>query len=296
MKRLVVIVGPTAIGKTAVAIRLAQHLDTEIISCDSRQFYRELNIGVARPSPEELSAAKHHFIACRSVSKPYNVFEYEQDALSVINLLFKSHDNVIAVGGSGLYIDAICQGINIMPDPTPELRTALSSKIKEGRLDDLLNELKKLDPDYYDIVDRKNPIRIQRALEVIYTSGEKYSKLIDKTLPPRQFKITKIGLHCERDELKKRIYSRVDAMIATGLVEEARSLLPFRNLNTLNTVGYKELFYCFDGKKRLETSITEIKNHTWQYAKKQMTWLNRYKEINWAERNNFQNILQVLGQ
>ena len=294
MKRLIVIVGPTAVGKTATAIEIARQLDTEILSCDSRQFYKELNIGVARPTPEELAAAKHHFIACRSVSNPYNVFDYEQDALTLLNQLFKSKDNVIAVGGSGLYVDALCQGINVMPDPPAELRAELSGKIADGRLSELLEELERLDPAYYAAVDRKNPIRIQRALEVIRTSGRPYSELISKELPQRPFQIVKIALDCDRDELKSRIYNRVDKMMEQGLVAEARSLLPFRNLNTLNTVGYKELFGYFDGTKTKEEAVTEIKNHTWQYAKKQLTWLKRYNDIHWVGAKNISGIMQVL--
>ena len=283
MKRLIVIVGPTAIGKTATAVRMAQQMHTEIISCDSRQFYNEMNIGVARPSPDELEAAKHHFIACRSVSNPYNVYDFEHDALALLNSLFVNHDTVIAVGGSGLYIEALCKGINLMPDPSPELRNELSSRIANGQLDLLINELKRLDPDYYNVVDLKNPIRIQRALEVIYTSGLPYSQLIGKPLPDRPFKIEKIGLRCQRDTLRQRIYSRVEIMMTQGLLQEAESLIPYRHLNTLNTVGYKELFSYFDGKCTLQQAVTDIKNHTWQYAKKQISWFARYSDISWQD-------------
>lgn len=283
MKRLIVIVGPTAIGKTATAVRMAQQMHTEIISCDSRQFYNEMNIGVARPSPDELEAAKHHFIACRSVSNPYNVYDFEHDALALLDSLFVNHDTVIAVGGSGLYIDALCKGINLMPDPSPELRNELSSRIANGQLDLLINELKRLDPDYYNVVDLKNPIRIQRALEVIYTSGLPYSQLIGKPLPDRPFKIEKIGLRCQRDTLRQRIYSRVEIMMTQGLLQEAESLIPYRHLNTLNTVGYKELFSYFDGKCTLQQAVTDIKNHTWQYAKKQISWFARYNDISWQD-------------
>lgn len=283
MKRLIVIVGPTAIGKTATAVRMAQQMHTEIISCDSRQFYNEMNIGVARPSPDELEAAKHHFIACRSVSNPYNVYDFEHDALALLDSLFVNHDTVIAVGGSGLYIDALCKGINLMPDPSPELRNELSSRIANGQLDLLINELKRLDPDYYNVVDLKNPIRIQRALEVIYTSGLPYSQLIGKPLPDRPFEIEKIGLRCQRDTLRQRIYSRVEIMMTQGLLQEAESLIPYRHLNTLNTVGYKELFSYFDGKCTLQQAVTDIKNHTWQYAKKQISWFARYSDISWQD-------------
>lgn len=283
MKRLIIIVGPTAIGKTATAVRMAQQMHTEIISCDSRQFYNEMNIGVARPSPDELEAAKHHFIACRSISNPYNVYDFEHDALALLDSLFVNHDTVIAVGGSGLYIDALCKGINLMPDPSPELRNKLSSRIANGQLDQMISELKRLDPDYYNVVDLKNPIRIQRALEVIYTSGLPYSQLIGMPLPDRPFKIEKIGLRCQRDTLRQRIYSRVEIMMTQGLLQEAESLIPYRHLNTLNTVGYKELFSYFDGKCTLQQAVTDIKNHTWQYAKKQISWFARYNDISWQD-------------
>lgn len=293
MKRLIVIVGSTAIGKTAAAIEVARQLETEIVSCDSRQFYKELDIGVARPSPEELAAAKHHFIACRSVTEPYNAFDYEHDALNTLSTIFESHDTAVAVGGSGLYVDALCNGINLLPDPTPELRAELSQKIANGHLDELLGELQRLDPEYYAIVDRQNPMRIQRALETIYTSGQPYSSLIGKKLPQRPFDIVKIGLQCERTELKERIYRRVDMMMGQGLLDEVRSLLPFRSLNTLNTVGYKEVFEYLDGRCTIGQATTNIKNHTWQYAKKQLTWLKRYDEIKWVDRKKIDEILQV---
>ena len=293
MKRLIVIVGPTAIGKTAAAIEVARQLETEIVSCDSRQFYKELDIGVARPSPEELAAAKHHFIACRSATEPYNAFDYEHDALNTLSTIFESHDTAVAVGGSGLYVDALCNGINLLPDPTPELRAELSQKIANGHLDELLGELQRLDPEYYAIVDRQNPMRIQRALETIYTSGQPYSSLIGKKLPQRPFDIVKIGLQCERTELKERIYRRVDIMMEQGLLDEVHSLLPFRSLNTLNTVGYKEVFEYLDGRCTIGQAATNIKNHTWQYAKKQLTWLKRYDEIKWVDRKKIDEILQV---
>lgn len=293
MKRLIVIVGPTAIGKTAAAIEVARQLETEIVSCDSRQFYKELDIGVARPSPEELAAAKHHFIACRSVTESYNAFDYEHDALNTLSTIFESHDTAVAVGGSGLYVDALCNGINLLPDPTPELRAELSQKIANGHLDELLGELQRLDPEYYAIVDRQNPMRIQRALETIYTSGQPYSSLIGKKLPQRPFDIVKIGLQCERTELKERIYRRVDMMMGQGLLDEVHSLLPFRSLNTLNTVGYKEVFEYLDGRCTIGQATTNIKNHTWQYAKKQLTWLKRYDEIKWVDRKKIDEILQV---
>lgn len=295
MKHLVVIVGPTAIGKTAAAIAVAQHFRTEIISCDSRQFYRQLNIGVARPTPTELAAVPHHFIANRSVDDPYNVYAYEHEALECLQRLFRAHDVVVAVGGSGLYVDALCSGINLMPDPAPELRATLSARIARGELPQMLDELRHLDPDYYAVVDHSNPIRIQRALEVIITAGEPYSRIIAQPLQPRPFKISKIGLRCDREVLRHRIDTRVDQMLQHGLVDEVRNLLPYRHINTLNTVGYKEIFSYLDGLCTLEQAVSDIKNHTWQYAKKQMTWLKRYPEIIWRDNKNFSEILQLIS-
>ena len=294
MKRLVVIVGPTAIGKTAAAITLAQQLQTEILSCDSRQFYRELEIGVARPSPAELQTVPHHFIANRSVQQPYNVYDYEHEALDLLDHLFQTHNTVIAVGGSGLYIDALCKGIHVLPDPSPQLRASLNQRVVNGELPKMLEELRQLDPEYYAIVDRSNPIRIQRALEIILTAGRPYSELLDKPLPERTFDIVKIGLQCPRETLRGRIDRRVDQMMQQGLLEEVQSLTPYRNINTLNTVGYKELFNYLDGNTQLAQAINDIKNHTWQYAKKQITWFSRYPEIKWVENEKKSDLMQVI--
>ncbi len=272
MPKVIFILGPTAVGKTEAAIALAKELHTEILSCDSRQFYKELNIGVARPSEEELAAVPHHFIANRSVIEPYNVYEYEQEALALLEKLFQKHKEVIVVGGSGLYVDALCNGINLMPDPSPELRQCLSRQIAEGRLPDMLKELERLDPDYYAVVDHKNPIRIQRALEVSLTAGMPYSQLISRPLAKRPFECEKRILQRPKEELRERIERRVDKMIEQGLLDEVSTLLPYRHLNTLNTVGYKELFAYLDGDITLEEAIKQIKLHTWRYARKQMTW------------------------
>lgn len=199
----------------------------------------------------------------------------------------------MAVGGSGLYVDALCKGINFLPDPSPELRERLSLQIKEEGVEGLLNQLQELDPDYYAIVDKQNPIRIQRALETILTAGTTYTSLLQKELQPRSFQIEKYGLQMERSELRMRIDRRVDMMVESGLVEEVLSVEKYRGLNTLNTVGYKELFAYFDGTKTLTQSLNEIKNHTWQYAKKQMTWLKRYPEIQWVNMEKKSELLQV---
>ncbi len=274
MKKLLVITGPTASGKTALAIQLARQRGTEIVSCDSRQFYRELDIGVARPSAEELAAAKHHFIACRSVTEPYNISEYEHDALAVIRRLFESHDEVIAVGGSGLYIDALRQGVAAMPDPTPELR----QQLQQMPLEEKRAQLKLLDPDYYSRVDLCNPVRLQRALEVCLMTGRPYSRVIADSKPaPREFDIEIKVVQRTPEELRERINRRVDMMMQAGLMEEVRRVLPFRELSTLRTVGYRELFPVIDGLDTQAHAVEMIKLNTWHYAKKQMTWMRRYQ-------------------
>ena len=281
MNRLLVITGPTAAGKTAYAIRLAQELDTEILSCDSRQFYREMNIGVARPTADELSAVPHHFIACRSVTEPYNISDYERDAMSLLDRLFLRHDTVIAVGGSGLYVDALRLGVSVMPDPTPELR----ARLQQMPLEEKRARLQLLDPDYYARVDLRNPVRLQRALEVCFMSGRPYSQLLAESQPasrPFDIEIRVVGtpqsanLPMEASMLRSRIDRRVDRMMAEGLLEEVCSLLPYRNQPTLRTVGYRELFPVVDGNRNLDDAVAEIKLNTWHYARKQITWMRRY--------------------
>lgn len=274
MKKLLIITGPTASGKTAEAIRLAREMGTEILSCDSRQFYREMRIGVARPSDEELVAAPHHFIACRSVTEPYNISDYERDAMKVVQLLFaEGRDTVIAVGGSGLYVDALRLGVTAMPDPTPELR----SRLQQMPLEEKRAQLQMLDPEYYARVDLRNPVRLQRALEVCYMTGRPYSQVIAEQKPvERPFDIEVRVVQMPSDELRRRIDLRVDQMMADGLLDEVRSLLPYRHLPTLRTVGYRELFPVLDGTKNLADAVAEIKLNTWHYARKQMTWCRRY--------------------
>ncbi len=288
IKTLRLILGPTAAGKTAFAIQLAKQLETEIVSCDSRQFYHELNIGVARPSPEELAEAPHHFIACRSVTDPYNVFSYEQEALSLLQDLFQTHDTVIAVGGSGLYIQALSQGIARLPDPDPDLRSQLQEKLRNEGVESLRSMLRTLDPDYYNTVDLANGVRIQRALEVTLTAGKPYSQLINQPPQPRPFNIEPTVITHPRELLRQRIDSRVDQMMQFGLEDEARQLFPLRHLNTLNTVGYKEFFGLWESKGDSPFPLTAmqcnqiadaIRLNTWHYAKKQITWLNKYAPL-----------------
>ena len=254
------------------------------MSCDSRQFYSELDIGVARPSPEELAAAPHHFIAYRSVGDPFNVFSYEQEALKKLDALFQRHDTVIAVGGSGLYIEALCHGISVLPDPTPQLRAELQQKLRTEGVESLRLMLKQLDPDYYAQVDLANGVRIQRALEVCLTAGKPYSQLIRQPHKPRPFTIETTIIERNRDELRNRINWRVDLMMDSGLEEEARKLYPLRHLTPLNTVGYKEFFsFWEEGQSPYPLSESQrqqvadaIRINTWHYAKKQLTWLKKY--------------------
>lgn len=275
MKRLIIIAGPTAVGKTAHAIRLAQQLGTEVLSCDSRQFYREMRIGVARPTDDELHTVPHHFIASRSVTEPYNIYTYLADATRVINQLMLRHDNVVVVGGSGLYIDALIHGVSTMPDPSPELRRRLQLMPLEEK-QQLLAEL---DNEYYGRVDLRNPVRLQRALEVCLTTGRPYSQIIaehQRRRPASEWTPELQVLSLPPDQLRRRIDQRVDRMMQEGLLDEVRSLLPYRHLPALRTVGYTELFPVVDGTAALADAVAQIKLNTWHYARKQATWFRRY--------------------
>lgn len=278
---LIVIVGPTAVGKTSAGIHLAKQLQTEIISSDSRQFYKEMSIGTARPTPEELATVPHHFIGHLSIHDTYNVSQFEHDALMKLDELFQKHATVVMVGGSGLYINAVCEGIDELPDPDESLRMELKELLKNEGVETLAAKLKELDSDYYNQVDRANPNRLLRALEVCITTGIPYSKLRKMQPKQRPFQIQKIGLTLPREELNKRIETRVDQMMKDGLLAEVESLLPYRNLNALNTVGYKELFEYLDGNWTLDQAIEKIKTNTRRYAKRQMTWFRRDAGIKW---------------
>jgi tRNA dimethylallyltransferase len=291
---LIVITGPTAVGKTSLSIQIAKHFSTEIISADSRQFYKELKIGTAVPSDEELNAVKHHFIGHLSIHDYYNVSRFESDALDLLGKLFSNHKTVVMTGGSGLYINGVCHGIDALPDPDDSLRRSLAALYTSGGIGVLREKLKELDPEYYRQVDLANPKRLLRALEVCMTAGVPYSSLRRNQPGKRSFHVLKAGLSLDREELFARINDRVDRMIASGLVEEARSMLPFRHLNALNTVGYKELFDHFDGKMSLDQAIKDIKTNSRRYAKRQLTWLRKDPAMTWFHPGDPERILNFI--
>ncbi len=274
-KHLLVIGGPTASGKTGLAIQLAQHFQTEIISADSRQFYQELSIGTAKPSSEELAAAPHHFVDFISVHQAYSVGDYEREALEKLNILFQEKDVVILSGGSGLYIRALCEGLDEFPAVAPEIRPQLIQQLESEGIEVLQEKLALLDPEYFKIVDKNNPQRLIRALEVCIASGNPYSSFRKKTKADRPFESIFIFLEWERAQLYDRINRRVDQMLEDGLIEEARDLLPLKHLNALQTVGYQELFDYFDQKISMEEAVRLIKRNSRRYAKRQMTWLRK---------------------
>lgn len=293
-KKLIVLTGPTAVGKTKEAINLAKALNTEIISADSRQFYKELNIGVATPSKEELEEVKHHFIGHISIHNNYNVGLFEKDALERIELLFKTYDTIVLTGGSGMYIDVVCNGMDSLPDVDIEIRNELNRIFKEEGISVLQEELKEKDIEYHNIVDTKNHIRLIRALEVIRQTGKTFSFYRTNQKTQRDFQIVKFALQRERSELIERIDKRVDLMIESGLLEEAKEVYPYKNLSALNTVGYKELFKYFDNQISFQQAIEDVKTNTRRYAKRQMTWFRKDKEYIWLDAKNPINWKEVL--
>lgn len=278
---LISVVGPTAIGKTALSIQIAKHFNTEIISTDSRQFYKEMRIGTAVPSIEELNSAPHHFIQHLSVSDVYSVGQFERDAISLLHQLFKKHPVVVAVGGSGLYMRAITEGLDEFPEMDPSIRHSLNTLYKEQGLLTLQNELKLVDPDSYKSLDLNNPQRVIRALEVSKATGIPFSKFKTKAKKERPFDVITIGLTADRDIIYSRINKRVDMMVKTGLVEEVKTLYKFKDLNALNTVGYKELFDYLEHKYTLDEAIEKIKINTRRFAKRQLTWYRKDNSITW---------------
>ena len=293
--KIIVISGPTAIGKTALSIYLAKLLNTEIISADSRQFYKELKIGTAAPSYEELNSVKHHFIGNLSITDYYNVSNFEKDALNAISLIHKKNKFAVMIGGSGLYINAVCDGIDKLPDPDIKIRNELNQLFENQGLVALQNKLKQLDPEFYKKIDTANHKRLIRAIEVCLTSGQTYTSLRTNSKKQRDFEIIKIGLNRNREELFEIINNRVDVMLQMGLLDEVRGLVDFKSYNALNTVGYKELFDYIDNIVSLEYAIEKIKTNSRRYAKRQLTWFKKDQSIKWFHPDDRNEILEFVG-
>jgi len=296
-KYLISIVGPTAIGKTALAIKIAAIFKTEIISADSRQFYKEMNIGTAVPSHDELKKIKHHFIQHKSIHDSYSVGDYEKEAIKKITALFKNNNSIVLVGGSGLYVNAILNGLDDFPEIDPEIRSQLNNSLNENGIESLQQQLKILDPDYYTKVDIKNPHRLIRALEICIGTNKPYSSFLNNKKRIRNFILITIGLTAERSLIYERINKRVDNMIQEGLVEEAQRLYINKGLNALQTVGYKELFQYFEKKCSLEFAIEEIKKNTRRFAKRQLTWYKKDAAITWVDnQTNIEKIIALIKE
>lgn len=294
--KLIVLVGPTAVGKTAVSVQLAKKLQCPILSSDSRQFFKELNIGTAKPTPEEMDGIPHFFIGNQSITEDYTAGQFEKEALIKLSEIFSKQDLAIVVGGSGLYTDALCNGLDDIPSNL-NIRNDIISEYKKMGIDYLENQLKECDPVYHETVDKKNPNRLMRGLEVFRTSGLPYSSFLSRKKANRDFKIIKIGLTMDRSKLYEKINLRVDNMLSDGLEQEAKSMLPFRNKSALNTVGYKELFEYFDGKSSLDEAVELIKRNSRRYAKRQMTWFRRDEDIQWFDVGHdgfFNDLIQAL--
>ncbi|KAF9657839.1 tRNA (adenosine(37)-N6)-dimethylallyltransferase MiaA [Tenacibaculum sp. ZH5_bin.1] len=292
---LITIVGATAIGKTALSIKLAQHFNCEIISCDSRQFYKEMTIGTAVPDPEELDAASHHFIQNRSVFENYSVGQFEKDALKTLNELFTKNPIQIMVGGSGLYVDAVLKGLDYFPDVDSQIRIDLTTELENKGIEHLQKRLKKLDIEAYNTIAIDNPHRLIRSLEICIGTGETYSSFKNKPKAPRNFQSIKIGLTADREIMYDRINRRVAIMIEKGLIEEAKKLHPYKNLNALQTVGYRELFEYFEGNFTKEFAIEEIKKNSRRFAKRQGTWFRKDSNILWFDfQEDLQNIIKTI--
>ncbi|MDL5513820.1 tRNA (adenosine(37)-N6)-dimethylallyltransferase MiaA [Arenibacter sp. M-2] len=296
-KNLISIVGPTAIGKTSLAIAIAKHFKTEIISADSRQFFKEMSIGTAVPSPEELASVPHHFIQHKNIYEEYTVGDFEREAIEKLEILFQANDIVVMVGGSGLYVDAIKEGLDHFPTIDPEIRETLNENLKSKGIISLQERLKVLDRDYYGQVDLNNPHRLIRALEVCIGSGFPYSSFLNQQKPERNFSTHTIAINAERAIVYDRINQRVDIMMEQGLLEEVMSLKEHQHLNALQTVGYRELFGYFKGDFDLDTAVAEIKKNTRRFAKRQLTWLRKKEDILWVDyKYDLNDLLRKLAQ
>lgn len=293
---VITIVGPTAIGKTALSIKLAQHFNSEIISADSRQFFKEMAIGTAVPSKEELNAAPHHFIQHKSIKEHFSVGDFERDAISKIEELHQKNSIVVMAGGSGLYVKAVTNGLDYFPEVDPTIRTTLNLQFENDGLIPLQERLKSLDLDAFNTIAIDNPKRVIRALEICIGTGKPYSSFLTNSEKNRAFKTIKIGLNADRPIIYDRINQRVDLMIENGLLEEAEALLPYKDLNALNTVGYKELFAYFKGESTLDFAISEIKKNTRRFAKRQLTWFRKDDSITWFDyETDVENIIEYIN-
>ncbi len=296
MPTLIVLIGPTGVGKTDLSLNIAERCHTEIISSDSRQLYADLKIGTAAPTPEQLKRVPHHFVGTLQLTDYYSAARYEEEVMEKLKELFLTHDSVVMTGGSMMYIDAVCKGIDDIPTVDAETRELMLKRYEEEGLEALGAELKILDPEYYAQVDIKNPKRVIHALEICYMTGKTYSSFRTQSHKKRPFNILKIGLRREREELYERINRRVDVMMEEGLLEEAKKVYPFRTLNSLNTVGYKELFKFLDGEWELPFAIEKIKQNSRIYSRKQMTWFKRDSEIAWFHPDQETEIMEYISQ
>ena len=293
-KTLIVITGPTAVGKTRLCIDIAKHFGIPIINADSRQIYKELKIGTASPTDEENHEVKHYFVGTLSLEDYYSASLYEQQVLSLLDTLFMTYDYALMAGGSMMYIDAVCNGIDDIPTIDDETRKTMKRRLQEEGLENLCEELKRLDPAYYEIVDRQNPKRVVHALEICTMTGKTYTSFRKRKQKQRPFRIIKIGLNCERQELYNRINTRVDEMMKKGFLKEAEELFGLKNLNALNTVGYKELFEYIEGRWALEEAVERIKGSTRRYARKQLTWYKRDEQMVWFHPNQKEDIINYI--
>lgn len=293
-KTLIVLIGPTGVGKTDLSIRIAEKYNSPIISADSRQLYSELKTGTAAPSEEYLKRIKHYFVGTLKLTDYYSAAQYESDVMELLDALFKNHDTILLTGGSMMYIDAICKGIDDIPTVDSETRRMMMEKYENEGLERLCSELKLLDPEYYSIVDLKNPKRVIHALEICYMTGKTYTSFRTGNKKQRPFNILKIGLSRDRDELYERINRRVDIMISEGLIDEVKSVYKYKELNSLNTVGYKEIIQYLDGNWTLDYAIDKIKQNSRIYSRKQMTWFKRDNEINWFNPDNEEDIMEFI--
>ncbi|MBR2205770.1 MAG: tRNA (adenosine(37)-N6)-dimethylallyltransferase MiaA [Prevotella sp.] len=293
-KTLIVLTGPTAVGKTAVSLDIAKHFGIPVINADSRQIFKELRIGTARPTEAEMEEVKHYFVGTLGIEDYYSASLYEQQVLELLDKEFQSHDYALLSGGSMMYIDAVCDGIDDIPTIDDQTRETMKRRLKEEGLEALVEELRRLDPDYYEIVDRQNPRRVVHALEICVMTGKTYTSFRKRSKKERPFRIIKIGLDRPREELYQRINARVDKMMSDGLLDEVKALYPKKDLNALNTVGYKELFDYLDGRWPLEEAVERIKGNTRRYARKQLTWYKKDEHIRWFHPDDKQSLMNYI--